>query len=239
MKTILSILLTTLVLVFAVTGCRFNLTIEGNGDPVTEERFLSFFNEVNAGGNFLVNVVPGETNKVTIRAESNLLPYISTSVSGKDLDIEVKGLHTLDPSSPIVVDVVTPSLKAIRQSGSGELHAGYFKADQFTVAESGSGNVSCDVDCETIEVNLSGSGNVLLEGSASQGDFSISGSGNISAYGFPVDICKSVISGSGSIYVHTLGFLNASISGSGTVYYHGDPRVSSTISGSGRVTKGK
>ncbi|HPT32371.1 MAG TPA: head GIN domain-containing protein [Prolixibacteraceae bacterium] len=212
------------VLVVSVTGCRFNLTLEGNGDLVTEERLLSYFNEVNSGGNFRVNVIPGETNKVVIHAESNLLPYITTSVSGKELDIEVKGLHILDPSFPVVIDVETPLLKAACQSGSGELNAG---------------NVTCKVDCETMEVNLSGSGQVVLEGNAAEGDFTISGSGSIAAYDFPVDVCKASISGSGCIYIHSLDILNASISGSGSVYYHGDPHVSYSISGSGRVTKGR
>ena len=227
------------VLVVSVTGCRFNLTLEGNGDLVTEERLLSYFNEVNSGGNFRVNVIPGETNKVVIHAESNLLPYITTSVSGKELDIEVKGLHILDPSFPVVIDVETPLLKAACQSGSGELNAGEFQTTNFKVTESGSGNVTCKVDCETMEVNLSGSGQVVLEGSAAEGDFTISGSGSIAAYDFPVDVCKASISGSGCIYIHSLDILNASISGSGSVYYHGDPHVSYSISGSGRVTKGR
>jgi hypothetical protein len=239
MKTKLTILLVVVTFALVLTGCRLNFTIEGNGDPVIEERFLPFFQEVNSGGNFRVNVVPGETNKVMIRAESNLLPYITTAVSGKELDIEVKGIHLLDPSVPIVIDVETPALKAARQSGSGELHAGNFRAEHFNVSLSGSGNVTCSADCLTMEGNLSGSGNIVLEGNAGEGEFSISGSGNISAYNFPVDVCKASISGSGCIYIHTLDILNANISGSGSVYYHGEPRISYSISGSGKVSKGK
>lgn len=226
---------TFIVLGLIATGCNLNFTIEGNGDPVTEERDLPFFREVNSGGNFLVNITPGETNQLIIKAESNLLPYISTRVSGKILDIEVKGLHSLDPSVPIVIDVVTPALTAVRQSGSGEIQFGSFRADHFEIAESGSGNVTGIVDCRSMEVTVSGSGNVDLEGTAGQCTFTLSGSGNISGYRFPVEICNAVISGSGSIFVHTADFLQVNISGSGSVFYRGQPRVNYSISGSGRV----
>jgi hypothetical protein len=220
-----------------LTGCFRDLRIEGNGDPVSEYRLLTNFDKVYSSGSFIVNITPGDKYQVMVKAESNLLPYISTEVSRGNLDIDVKGIHSLDPSIPIEIDIVTPSLSAIEQSGSGEINAGSFEAVYFEIVESGSGKVRSSVDCGSIGVTVSGSGLVVLDGEGSQADFTISGSGEISADNFMITDCKAVVSGSGKMYVNIARSLNANISGSGFIYYLGNPQLSVTVSGSGKVIK--
>jgi len=231
------ILLSIVSLTLLTTGCFRSIKIEGNGDPVSENRTLTNFDKVYSSGSFLVNITPGDRYDVVVKAESNLLPYISTNVSRGALDIDVKGVHILDPSIPIEIEVVAPSLSAIRQSGSGEINAGSFKAVHFEILESGSGKVRSTVHSGTIGVTVSGSGLVILEGDASQADLIISGSGEISADDLLLTDCKADISGSGKMYINITRLLNANISGSGFIYYFGNPQLYVNISGSGRVIK--
>jgi hypothetical protein len=237
MKTNLILFCAFIALSLLSSGCFRDLRIEGNGDPVSETRLLTNFDKVYSSGSFLVNITPGEKYQVVVKAESNLLPYISTKVSRGDLEIDVKGIHSLDPSVPIEIDVVTPSLTAIGQSGSGEIEAGSFQAVYFEIVESGSGKVSSSVECGSIGVTVSGSGSVVLDGEASDADFTISGSGKITADKLLLTDCKAVVSGSGNMYLNITRLLNANISGSGFIYYLGSPTLNVTVSGSGKVIK--
>jgi hypothetical protein len=219
------------------TGCFRSIKIEGNGDLLSENRQLVNFDKVYSSGSFLVNITHGDKYQVVVKAESNLLPYITTRVSRGDLDIDIKGIHILDPSMPIEIEVVTPSLSAIGQSGSGEINTGSFQAVHFEILNSGSGKVTSSVESGSVGVTVSGSGRVVMEGKATQADFMISGSGEISADDFLLSDCKADISGSGKMYINITRSLDANISGSGFIYYSGTPRVSVSISGSGRVIK--
>jgi hypothetical protein len=237
MKTNLLLLSSFIALSVLSTGCFRDLRIEGNGDPVSETRLLTNFDKVYSSGSFLVNITQGEKYQVIVRAESNLLPYISTKVSRGDLDIDVKGIHSLDPSIPIEIDIVTPSLSAVEQSGSGEINTGSFQTVYFEIVESGSGKIRSSVDCGSIGVIISGSGSVAVDGEAPEADFTISGSGKISADKLILSNCKAVISGSGNMYLNISKTLNANISGSGFIYYLGSPQLNVSVSGSGKVVK--
>lgn len=222
-------------LLFTLSGCLGDLKLEGNGISASEERHTGNFQEVISTGSFIVNIAEGENCKVIVTAESNLLPYITTRVSSGKLEIGVRGIHILDPSLPVIVDIVMPSLTSVTLSGSGEINTGHFSVAHFEILESGSGVIRTDVESETTKLTLSGSGTISLEGNTSRCDFLISGSGVVSAYNFQTSECHATVSGSGHMYINTSDLLNVNISGSGTIYYKGNPLVYSNISGSGKV----
>ncbi len=58
--------------------------IDGNNNPTTEIRNVSSFTGVVSRGAFEVRIIQGTTNEVVINAESNLLQFIETRVSGNN-----------------------------------------------------------------------------------------------------------------------------------------------------------
>ena len=222
-------------LMIGLSSCMDEIFLEGNGHLETQNRSITGFDEVHSSGDFNVKVVPGSEFSVVVKAESNLLPYIETNVSGKTLKIGTNGIHSLHHNLPIEVLITQPELKGLSLSGSGLLYTGSFDCDNIQISLSGSGDIDTEISADKVKANISGSGTIFLAGEAFESDFRISGSGKIKAYDLVQDHCQTSISGSGDMYVNVSETLYAGISGSGKIFYINHPAVQSNISGSGKV----
>ena len=211
--------------------------IRGNGRPEIETRITGTFNEVVNNGSFEVHILPGDRHEVQIDAESNLLPYIRTNVSGRRLFIETATNRCINNTMSIIVTVYTPYVDGIELNGSGYVSVYDLYLDELSIRLNGSGDIIADADALNINANITGSGTIELSGITETTNLNISGSGQIKAYSLNQRRCYSTISGSGSMYVRVSDLLDAVISGSGNIYYRGNPNVIQRISGTGRVIR--
>ena len=224
-----------LLLLLSATGCIDDFIIRGNGISTSEARLVSDFSGVISEGDFEVHITPGDAYEVIINAESNLLPYIETSVRNHNLRVYTRGLNQLRSKLPIEVFITMPTLTNLTQSGSGWISTGHFVGQDFRFVISGSGTIETSADAVTVDAVISGSGNLWLSGSAFSGYFTVSGSGELDAWDFPLRNCEAVISGSGDIWTLVNRQLKATVSGSGNVIFRGNPQVESLASDSGNV----
>jgi hypothetical protein len=228
--------------------------IEGNGNIITETRNVPSFIRVTNSGIFEVYIIQADYHEVVLEAESNMMPYVRTRVSGNTLYVETK--ENLKPTVPIKVFVYVVMVEEVKLSGSGLLASDSLMVgnldvrlsgsgdidmvvwgDDVYVEISGSGNAWMYVESDKLDAKISGSGEMNFNGFANIGDFKISGSGSIRAYDLPLIECYTNTSGSGDMYVNVSDYLEVRISGSGNVYYIGDPSINIDISGSGSVIK--
>ncbi|HLN73182.1 MAG TPA: head GIN domain-containing protein [Prolixibacteraceae bacterium] len=223
------------ILVLGVISCVDDILLEGNGDQRSEFRAASGFDQIASSGDFIVMVKPGDEYSVEVNAESNLLSFIETEVSGTTLKIRTRGIHSLVKNNPVEINITTPVLEALSLSGSGLIRTGRFLSDDFKVALSGSGDIEAEVKADHVKANVSGSGTILLKGEARESELVVSGSGKIKAYDLPHRNCDAVISGSGSMYVNASENITARIAGSGMVFHISDPVIHTSIYGSGGV----
>ena len=243
----------TLGLAFYFSGCYEPWhKIEGNHNVVTEIRSVPMFHGVSNRGSFDVYIIPSDEYKVVLEAESNLLPFIRTGVSGNTLYVETK--DNLRPNYPMKLFVYTNWADEVKLSGSGSIHCDPMSVDHLDVQLSGSGYIEMNVDANDVNAELSGSGyfkmyvetnhlggkisgsgEMEFYGFSNRADLNISGSGSFHAYDLPVNECYASISGSGNMYVNVNNYLNVNISGSGNLYYLGNPAIDSKITGSGSV----
>jgi len=223
------------VLVFAISSCTDEFFISGNGNIQTQNRQISNFDAISSNGDFHVTIVKGLDYSVLVKAESNLLPYIETSVSSRTLKITTSGVHSINHHKPIEIILTQPTLSGLKLSGSGWIKTDGFVSGNFTAAISGSGEIQANINAELIKASVSGSGKIYITGTAKSCDFRISGSGKIHSFDLIQDACLANISGSGNIYTLVNKALQANISGSGSVYYKGNPQIQSSISGSGKL----
>jgi hypothetical protein len=221
--------------IIALSGCRDFHRVEGNNHPVTENRNVSGFTEVNLSSDFQVMIKYDSVFNVRVEAEENLLPYIETEMGGEVLHLGVKGNHNLKPHYPVKITVYMPELSAVRLSGSGSVVCDTFSMQQIVTDISGSGKITLGLHANKLYTDISGSGELNLAGTANEADLTISGSGDVYALPLQTHSCKTDISGSGNIYVTVTNSLDVHISGSGNVYYSGSPAIHSSISGSGKV----
>jgi len=231
--------------------------IDGNGIMRTEERTTSSFTAVANETSFHVVYQKGETVSVTVEAESNILPYIETSVRGGALEIcKTRGTLCLRTTIQPVIIVTAPNIEELVNSGSGDIVSDDLAGEEVKVINSGSGDISAgDIYCNiasivnsgsgeietgylettSLRITLSGSGTVETPGSAVSARYILSGSGTLYSGDLVTDDTKVTISGSGSVYTTVLEYLEAVLSGSGNVYLTGDPELNVVRSGSGRV----
>lgn len=209
--------------------------IDGNNNPTTETRNVSYFTGVISRGCFDVRIIQGSTSEVVINAESNLLQFIETQVRGNNLVIKTHNSRRLNNHRSMIITITMPEIDKIELDGSGTITADAVDAQELDINLSGSGQIDLDISVDHLYGTISGSGHVNLSGFANYGKLNISGSGKLDARNLIQDRCIARISGSGRMYVFVNDFLDATISGSGDIYYDGNPSITSHISGSGRV----
>ena len=229
-------LLIILLLTGTLVSCgKDRMYIRGNGEIGAETRDVPYFEGVVQEGSFEVIITPDTVSEVVVEAETNLIPFIETYVSGTALIVREKPNTTLRPHDPMRVFIKTPELKYAEVNGSGLLTTGYYVGNSLNLSISGSGRLESGGSFNQVSGYISGSGSIYLTGNTNIAEFNISGSGSIDAYGMQTDSCYVSIPGSGSAYVSVNDLLDVNISGSGSVYYKGTPAVFTTITGSGTV----
>lgn len=230
------LVLGTVFLLFATTSCFDDMFISGNGDVQAETRIAAGdFSEVSSSGDFEVTIIPSDNYSIEVSAESNLLPYIETDVTGNKLKIHTRGIHSLRNHFPIQVTIGSPVLEGLNLSGSGSIQTGSYQSSSFSITVSGSGKINTQVSTDYLKAVVSGSGSIFLAGNAASTGYTISGSGKIKSYELVQNNCNVTISGSGDAFVNVSQMLSANISGSGRVYFVGSPVIHKSISGSGSV----
>jgi hypothetical protein len=242
----------------ALTSCSlFDFCIEGNGNVKTEERPAEPITAIANSTSFRVIYVRDDDYSITVEAESNILPYIETKISGGSLEVKtIRGTHCLRCTVTPVITVTAPFISELVSAGSGDLVADPLEGDEVKIISSGSadilageistgdlsivitgsGDVTTDyIITESFSVTLSGSGDLDAVGEAVNGKYTVSGSGSVYADELSVDEAEMTLSGSGSVHAQVNVSLDAFISGSGNIYLYGNPDVTLVRTGSGRI----
>ena len=218
-----------------------NEKVVGNKEVVKQTRSVNDYDRIAVTGMMDVQLVAGKEGKIDLEAESNLMEFIETEVSGGLLKIGIKKGVNLQPSKnyPIKLIVTFEDLDGLSLTGSGHIrNSDLITAKDFKVSVTGSGNMNLEVKSQNIEGTLTGSGDVKLKGSTRDLKCKVTGSGDFLAFDLKAENVTASVTGSGDIEISVENELNANISGSGDIKYSGDPtKQSFKTSGSGKVSK--
>ncbi len=200
---------------FVVLGCATEQ--RGSGTMASVTRDVSGFNEValNGVGNLTIRQTGSES--LTIEAEDNVLPEISTEVEGNRLTIETE-YDMPAPTQPINYELTVRDLSALELPVAANVDAS-------------------DISTDSLDVTISGAGNMKIAGEADSQDIEISGAGDYQAEDLESEEAEIDISGSGKAVVRVSDHLHVEVSGSGSVEYIGNPTVSRDITGAGEVRR--
>jgi hypothetical protein len=192
----------------------------GSGNVISETRTVSGFTKIDLSGAGDVIIEQNGTEALTIEAEDNLMPKLTSEVVDGTLRLGEKSNMTIHLTKPVTYRVSMKDVSGLMISGSGTVTA-------------------ASITAPSLAVDLSGSGKITVGGTVDQQDLTISGSGEYQAKDLQTKIAAADISGSGNAMVTVSDRLDAQLSGSGQLTYYGNPpQVTQEVSGSGRVTKG-
>ena len=203
-----------------VAGCGVTLpgTTTGSGAVRTETRTVSGFSAVELGGTGDVTIQQNGTESLTISAEENILPLLTSEVVDGTLKLGVKDGANLGATQPITYQITMKNLSALDLGGSGN-------------------QTATGVKTTSLRVRIAGSGAVTTSGTADAQEIQIAGSGTYRGLGLTSRTASVDSAGSGSVELAVSDTLDVKILGSGTVTYAGSPRVTQSIMGSGTLRK--
>ena len=233
----ISVLIIVIAFSTSINAQWFN-KVRGNGNMITKIRNVGEYEKVAVGGSFNVKLVAGTEGKVIIKIDENLLKYLITEVKDDKLKIKWKKGTNVHSRNKILITVPFRDINAVSLAGSGDIYSdAIIKADNFSTALAGSGDIKLKVDANHVKAAISGSGDIYLQGNTNSMRGSIAGSGDVHAYDLISKEADISIAGSGGIKISVSDTLKARISGSGNIYYKGNPKKQDVkVSGSGNVS---
>jgi hypothetical protein len=201
-----------------LSGCAMAMNakaVRGSGTAKTEDREVEKFDRVNVRGSGEVNITVGETQRVTVTGDDNIVPIITTTV--KDGELIIEPTESISPRTKLRFEITVARLRGASIAGSGSVNAEGVNEDEIRLA-------------------ISGSGDITVRGTTKKLTGAIAGSGSMHLADLTATDASVRISGSGDVTVNASESLEVSIAGSGDVRYLGQPRsVQRHVSGSGSV----
>jgi putative autotransporter adhesin-like protein len=185
---------------------------------VEESRDVRGFGEVELRGVGNLSIEQTGSEALTVEAEEDVLPKLTTQVVNNRLVIGPEPGTTVQTTEPINYTLTVEALDALEVSGSGNVEAEGINTDRLAVTIGGAGNVKAGGEADKQEIDISGSGAYRAENLESKE-------------------AKIGVAGAGSAIVNVSEGLDADVSGAGSVEYVGDPTVEQDVSGAGRVSK--
>ena len=211
-------------------------TIDGNGEVVNEKRTVSSFSKIDISGNFEVILNQGDSEKLELEVDKNLLDLIKTEVKNNTLYISSK--KSIGNAKSINLYITVVDVDEIEASGAIDLkNKGTYHSDNLEIDISGAADVDLDLDVENLTMEMSGASETTLSGIANNFDIEISGAGELQAKKLKTRNTTIDISGAGSAIVYAKKTLNIQVSGAGSLQYKGSPKVEKSISGAGSIKK--
>lgn len=212
-------------------------TIVGSGKVINETRDVSGFTSVEFSAPGYLTITQGDAESLSIQAEDNLLPAITTTVADGVLTIDVKSGTTLQNTSMIQYTLVVKELSSILDTGSGYVSAGGLTLTDFSFKASGSGDAKFTaLTAANLTIDLTGSGAFDIDGTADALTLNSTGSGSFNGAGLAAKDATVSITGSGNATVNASGTLDATLTGSGNLVYAGEPEITQNVTGSGTIS---
>jgi len=197
-------------------------SVTGEGSSVTQNLNIDNFTSVGVALNAKVILTQGNSQKVSIQGQQNIIDLIKKEVKGDAWNIGFPDGTNAKNYDKLIINITMPTFKNLAIAGSSE------------ILTNGDFNNLGDV-----ELQIAGSGDISVGGSAQDVNIEIAGSGRVDVADLSSSDCNVEIAGSGDCKVNVSGRLDVSIAGSGSVAYKGSPRLSTSIAGSGRVSSMK
>lgn len=158
------------------------------------------------------------TESLTIEAAPDVLPLLTSEVSGGVLRLGVVPGADFRTDQPIVYRLTVDALDALTVSGAGDATA-------------------ADLRTGALTVDITGAGDVTLGGTADSQVVTIGGSGDYDAQDLATATATLTVDGAGDAVVRVSDRLDVTVGGAGSVEYIGDPQVTRDVSGAGDVER--
>jgi hypothetical protein len=158
------------------------------------------------------------TESLTIDAAPDVLPQLTSEVSGGVLRLGLVPGTTLRNTTPVVYRLTVATLDSVKVSGAGEVRASNLQTGRFTA-------------------EIGGAGEMTLAGTVDSQGVTISGAGDYDGENLQSTTAKISVDGAGEAVVRVSDRLDVTIRGVGSVEYIGDPQITRDVRGAGSIKR--
>jgi Tfp pilus assembly protein PilZ len=152
--------------------------VQGTGEAVTKAFEISKFDRILAGGPIHFVVTQGNSPKLTISAQSELLAALVPEVKGGELSIQSPKSYST--GREILVTIETPTLVEVNAQGIAQVEVKGDWTDKMTVTAEGVSSVSLNAKAKSVDVRSQGSSKVTYDGSElSESEFRVEGASEV------------------------------------------------------------
>jgi hypothetical protein len=207
-----------LLLATLVAGCAhgpFN-QVSGSGNRQKQTRQVGSFTSISTEGAYEIEIVSQKPLALEIEGDDNILPLISTEVSGNVLYIKNRPGYSV--SEPIRISISVPNLEGLSSSGAGNLKVTGLKNEHF-------------------EIDINGAPAIEVSGETNMLKIKANGAGKIDTHRLRAANADVNSNGVSKISLYARDKLDVVVSGPSNVTYEGDPVVNKTVNGPGSVQK--
>jgi len=224
--------LLTLIAVFVLTSA--SLHAKNDADVLMQDRQLPVFTSIKLLCSADLIIQQGNTQQVTVKADSDIIEFIETRVENGTLIVDVKR-NNVFRAHEMEVHITMTNLEKIMSLGSGDIELeGGFKTSNLIVSLSGSGDFQADLQAQNMELEINGSGDARFGEVHGSFKLSVSGSGDVEADGLQLETCMISSFGSGDISLSGNCIdLTMSQMGSGDINAYGLKSVNATVTNMG------
>jgi len=215
MKKLLSLIVLTLLV---TAGChhRIGSEVQGSGKRETQKREIGSFTAIGTEGAFNIEIVCQKSLSLEIEGDDNILPLVTTQVSGNKLQISNTKSYSIN--EPITLRISVPNLEAISADGAGKIQITGVNNDKIQISSNGAAAITVAGTTKMIGVDSNGAAKIDTH--------------NLRSTHAVVDS-----KGASKIDLGVCDKLDVNVSGVSQVTYRGDPVVNKTIHGPGKVEK--
>lgn len=240
---ILSIFIGYRIAIFITRNSLLAIQTTGNGEIIKKTIFPGEFANLKVTGWVNVKIKLGKTNKVILKTDKNVMPFLHARIVNNTLNIGIDPKVAINPSQAIQANITAKHLKKASLNGKITLDAnniqskqltlnlsgksnGYLagKINNLTVNLSGISNIKiCKINGKTIRMYASGKSIVELCGKVNNFTTSTSGPAKIMAKNLTADSVFITGAGNNTITVRALKSLHINTFGTSVVKYYGNP----------------
>ncbi len=215
-------------------------SIKGSGNVIQEDRQVADFHSIDFDGVFNVELTQGNSQKVTVEADDNIVERIETFVEDGTLILRFKKKTNIKKSKKLRVYITYTELRSLDIDGVGNVTMTNTlrSSGDLYVDFDGVGNLELNAECKNLKIDADAVGNLTMSGAADHVEMNNDGIGSVKAYDFIAASMTLKNSGIGSVKVNVTGNMDVESSGIGSVKIKGDPTIHNmNVSGMGKVKK--
>ena len=226
-------------------GWGFDFDINGSvaGSRVieTETRPVNGFTSIDIRYPANVTIRQDDEESITVTADDNLLPQLSTEVNGGTLTIrsnEPNRNRRVNASQTVEIVITVADLRQFSLHSAGSASITELDVDHLEIKLEGAGSLELtDLRAVELELRLDGAGSVQASGSVESLNVRLDGLGSLDAEALSAQTAEVHISGLRSADLRVAQELTVEIDGAGSVNYHGSPQVRQQVDGLGSVNQ--